>query len=101
MTNKIIIINIFFVTSIHFLESVQENKLGTSGVKDSSVFRVTTLLETVNTEAIVRRCSIKKVFLEISQISQVFSYEICEISKIAFSYRTPSVAVSVNMKKGA
>ena len=33
-------------------------------------------------------CSVKKVFLEISQNSQVFSYEFCEISKNTFFYRT-------------
>ena len=66
-----------------------------------------------------QRCSIKKVFLEISQISQentcarvsflikprnfvkkgtlaqVLSCEFCEISKNTFSYRTPPVAVSI------
>ena len=64
------------------------------------------------TETVARRCSVKKVFLEISQHSQestcarvsfliklqawglqlclqVFSCEFCEISKNAFSYRTP------------
>ena len=71
-------------------------------------------------EAVVMRCSVKKVFLEISQNSQenacarasfliklqawafikietlalVFSCEFCEISKITFSYRTPPVAAS-------
>ena len=65
------------------------------------------------TEAVAQKCSVKKVFLEISQnsqhlyqssqacifikketLAQVFSYEFCEISKNAFSYRTPSVAAS-------
>ena len=73
-------------------------------------------------EAVVHRCSVKKVFLEISQISQentcarvsfliklqawdifikkeilaqVCSCEICEISKNTLSYRTPLVAASV------
>ena len=73
-------------------------------------------------EAVVHRCSVKKVFLEISQISQentcarvsfliklqawdifikketlaqVCSCEIWEISKNTFSYRTPLVAASV------
>ena len=55
------------------------------------------------TEAVVRRCSVKKVFLQISQNSQentcarvsfliklqVFSCEFCEISKNTFFYRTP------------
>ena len=54
-----------------------------------------------NTDAVARRCSVKKVFLEISQNSQenictrvsvlikVFSCEFCEISKNTFSNRTP------------
>ena len=65
-----------------------------------------------------RTCSVKKLFLEISQIhrkmpvpeplfnkvelkffkketvAQVFSCEFCEIFKNTFSYRTPSVNVS-------
>ena len=64
----------------------------------------------------VARCSVKKVFLEISQnsqentcarvseacnfikketLAQVFSCEFCEISKNPFSYRTLTVAASV------
>ena len=50
LTNKVIVINIFFVTDIHFLESVQENKLGTGDVKDSCVFRIMILLEIVDAE---------------------------------------------------
>ena len=59
-------------------------------------------------EAAVQRCSVKKVFLEISQNSQentcviflsrdsstVIFCEICEISKNAFFYRTSLVAAS-------
>ena len=64
-----------------------------------------------NIEAVGQRCSVKKVFLEISQnwqensctrfsfliklqacLAQVFSHEFCEISKNTFSQRTPSVA---------
>ena len=57
-----------------------------------------------NRKAVVRRCSVKKVLLEISKNSQentcasvsllrklqaqVFSCEFCEISKEIFSYRT-------------
>ena len=59
-----------------------------------------------------QRCSVKKLFLEISQNSQgntcarvsfliklqtlayVFSCEFCEISKNTFSYRTPLVTAS-------
>ena len=63
------------------------------------------------TEAVVQRCSVKKVFLEILQnsqentcarvsffkkesLAQVFSCEFCEISKNTFFYRTPLVAAS-------
>ena len=70
------------------------------------------------TEAVAQRCSVKKVFLEISQNSlentcarvsfliklqacikketlpQVFSSEFCESSKNTFSCRTPPVAAS-------
>ena len=63
------------------------------------------------TEAVVRRCPVKKVFLEISQnlqentcarvnfikketLAQVFSCEFCEISKNTFSSRTPLVTAS-------
>ena len=40
----------------------------------------------------------KKVLLEISQNSQVFSCEFCEISKNTFFYRTPVVAASGQVK---
>ena len=65
-------------------------------------------------EAVVKTCSVKKVFLKISQYSQekglrpdacnfitretlaqVFSCEFCEISKNNFLHRTPLVAASV------
>ena len=70
-------------------------------------------------EAVVRRCFVKKVFLEISQnsqentcarvsfftkacnfikketLAQVFSREFYEISKSTFFYRTPPLAASV------
>ena len=42
-------------------------------------------------EAVVWRCSVKKMFLEISKketLAQVFSYEFCEISKNTFFHRT-------------
>ena len=63
-------------------------------------------------EVVAQRCSIKKVFLEISQnstvasacnfikkeaLAQVFFSEFCEISKNAFSYRTPPVVASVKL----
>ena len=74
------------------------------------------LTNTLLTEAVVRRCSVKKVFLEMSQnsqkhtcarvsfliklqascnfikketLAQVFSCEFCEICKNTFFYRTP------------
>ena len=59
-------------------------------------------------EAAAQTWSVKKVFLEISQnsqehtcarafikiesLAQAFSFQFCEISKNAFSYRTPPVA---------
>ena len=76
----------------------------------------------LTSEAVARRCSVKKVLLEISQnsqentcarvsfliklqascnfikketLAQVFSSEFCEISKNTFSYRAPLVAASV------
>ena len=59
-------------------------------------------------QAVVRRCSVKKVFLDLSvlrqpeacnfiikeTLAQVFSCEFCEISKNTFLYRTPLVAAS-------
>ena len=73
-----------------------------------------------NAKAVVRRRSLKKVFLDISQkftgkhlcqslffdkaavkeesLAQVFSCEFCEISKDTFFYRTPPVAASGNAK---
>ena len=44
-------------------------------------------------EAVVQTCSVKEVLLEISQNSQVFSCEFCEISKNTFLHKTPLVAV--------
>ena len=46
-------------------------------------------------EAVARRCSVKKVFLEISQHSQVFFCGCCKISKNTYSYKTPPVAASI------
>ena len=51
-------------------------------------------IQKVVLEAVVQRCSVKKVFLEISQNSQentcppVFSCEFCKISEDSFSYKT-------------
>ena len=74
-------------------------------------------MEGLYLEAVAWRCSVKKVFLEISQnsqentparvsetsacnfikketMTQVFPCEICEISMNTFSYRAPVVAAS-------
>ena len=61
------------------------------------------------TEAVARRCSVKKVFLEIAQksqentcaqtLAQVFSCEFREISKNTFSYRTSPVPASVYIER--
>ena len=52
-----------------------------------------------HSEAVLRRCSVKKVFLEISQnspvpetLAQVFSSKFCKISKNTFFYITSPVA---------
>ena len=56
-----------------------------------------------NTEAVVQRCSVKKVFLDLPHtcnfikketLAQVLSYEFCEVSKNTFSDTTPPVANS-------
>ena len=75
-------------------------------------------------EAVVQRCPVKKVFLEISQnsqentcarvsflrklqaikeetLTQVFSCEFCEISKNTFLHGTPLVAASGEWQKYA
>ena len=77
-------------------------------------------------EAVARSCSVKKVFLEISQnswenacarayfliklqanlqlqetLAQTFSCEVCKISKNTPSYRTPPVAASEISRHGA
>ena len=51
------------------------------------------------TEAVVRRCFVKKVLLKILENSQVFSCEFCEISKNNFFYRTPLVAAFLLQKQ--
>ena len=84
------------------------------------------VINSIITEAVVRRCCVKKVFLETSQnsqedtcarvsflikfqaessnfikketLAQVFSCEFCEISKNTFSHRTPLVIASVITK---
>ena len=52
----------------------------------------------VGSEAVVRRCSVKKVFSEISRNSQENTCAFCEISKNIVSYRTHPVAASVCWK---
>ena len=53
-------------------------------------------------EAIARRCFVRKGVLrnfakfKKETLTQVFSCEFCEVSKNAFSYRTPPVAASVS-----
>ena len=47
-----------------------------------------------SSEAVVRRCSVKKVFLKISQNSQVFSCRFCRILKNTFFHKTPLEAAS-------
>ena len=77
-----------------------------------SVFLLILSTHLKDSEAVARRCSIKKVFLKISQnlqentfarvsflikiqaLVQVISCEFCEISKNTFFYRTPPVATS-------
>ena len=85
--------------------------------------KLTIYLNTDNRDAIVQRCSVKRVFLEISQnlqentcarasfliklrasgtgtgvfkeaLAQMFSCKFCEISKNTFFYWTPPVAAS-------
>ena len=81
----------------------------------------------IEKEAVANRCSVKKVFLEISQnpqentctrfsfliklqtqacnfikkenLAHMFSCEFCEISKNTFSNRTPLVAASIEINK--
>ena len=53
--------------------------------------------KTALTEAVAQRCSVKKVFLEISQNSQENTgarAKFREISRNIFSYNTPPVAAS-------
>ena len=88
-----------------------------------SSHRIQPIVFGVETEAVAQRCSIKKLFLEISEnsrentfarvsflielifnffkkefLTQVFSCELCESSKNTFSYRTPPVAASVQAR---
>ena len=100
-------LNNYFPMKVLLQESVKKNSIRASEVK---------------TEAVVRRCSVKKVLLEISQNSQenncagdsfltkpqacnfikkdslvqVFSCAFCKISKNTFFCRIPLVAASVN-----
>ena len=74
------------------------------------------VLNNLNTEAVAGRCSVIKVFLEISQnshentcarvsfliklqaetLAQLFCCKFCKIFKKIFLYKTPPVAASVN-----
>ena len=85
----------------------------------TSICSVSRLLKYFYSEAVIRRCSVKDVFLEILQnpqentcardsftepqacnfikkesLAQVFSFEFCEIVKNNFFHRTPPVAAS-------
>ena len=84
-----------------------------SKLEEFLFFKTGTIFTPVFLEAVVRRCSVKKVFLEISQNSQettcarvsflielqvsgkVFSCDFCEISKSTYSYKTPPMAASL------
>ena len=81
------------------------------------LFTLNTLVHDVRnllqSEAVVRRCSVKKVFLKVflkkvpeacnfikkETLTQVFSCEFWEISKNTFFYKTPSVAASVQYEQ--
>ena len=79
-------------------------------IKVKIIDRYSILSNIESIEAVVQRCSAKKVFLEVSQniqeitcarvsflketLAQVFSCECCEISKNTFLHRTPLVAPS-------
>ena len=84
-----------------------------------SIFQAIYVDYLVCIEALIGSCSVKKVFLEISQnpqentcarvsffflkkeenVAQVFSCEFCEISTKTFFHRTPLVAASVFIVK--
>ena len=77
---------------------------------------ITFFFDERHTEAVAQRCSVRKVFLEISQnsqentsarvsfaitlqaeketLAQAFSCDFCEISKNTFSFRAPLVAAT-------
>ena len=76
--------------------AVTKVKLVTKIEKYNQLYFGVVVLTSYCSEAVVQRCSVKKVFLEISQNSQVFSCEFCEISKNTFFHRTPLVAASDN-----
>ena len=68
-----------------------------------SVKEVLALKRIGQLKAVVQRCSVKQLFLEISQacnfikketLAQVFSWEFCENSNDIFLHRTPLVAAS-------
>ena len=60
----------------------------------------------LNSEAVVRKCSVEKVFLKVLQNSQgntcargIFLWSFFKVSKNTFFYRTHPVAASVNFRK--
>ena len=60
----------------------------------------------MDTEAVTRRCSLKKAEAEAEAqalkketLTQLFCCKSCEISKSTFSYRTPPVAASGGYSK--
>ena len=79
-------------------------------IKVKIIDRYSILCNIESIDAVVQRCSAKKVFLEVSQniqeitcarvsflketLAQVFFCECCEISKNTFLHRTPLVAPS-------
>ena len=77
------------------MAQVQENKI--------LVFFWSKQTRVIILEAVAQRCSVKKVYLEITQNSQentcaraqVFSEEFCEISKNTFSDKIPLGAACV------
>ena len=52
-------------------------------------------MKVIFTEAVIQWCSLKEVFLEISQNSQENTCEFCEISKNTIFHKTPVLAVFI------
>ena len=86
----------FFITVIISLYCTEANK-----TISFTLLSLKKLLKIklVETEAAVQRCSVQKVFLQISQnsketLTQVLSCELCQISKNIFLHTAPLVAAS-------